>query len=590
MPLLHFYGRFNFQAPTYNNDPTEQEIPFDPNVEKEKVLEYCGCDPSHYFEFSFRNVTVNQVTYDDGSIALEGDSIVGQNVILIGFLPDVSPSAVCGQLFGGKVKIGNLLSGTLRKSMQSPLRLNIRPIVYSRGQCQGAHFRTQLDITSRQLASESRYIHELNKISSVEFCFHVNRYNFWKTKDQPIEDRLNGDVYGYIRQIEPGTDKSGLRIKGRRIIAHPDMKVGSEVEKVFIASSSFPEGLSPETEIEGTYDILKDGQLIALHYLDFIPIIDRKNRQTPSDEGGNVEGYELTFTNVDNESIKVGSFKGDHIETQHNGGTVVFQIPEGLSIRDDLMLVVKVKMKNGNVEPLMIESDLDLVLESERGLTVGSKQTGDVRAQVFYKNRPLSGQKVRLRTSSYMDNPFSPIVAYFEEGELVTGDDGKIKATVRTVDLENSPVIYDPVTKHYLMGVLPWDRYYGNYVYLEIDNALRRTYPDPIEQIQIPVRVLHTITPDVIKSTDINFRHHIFPQLFKYYVRYFPWLHVIDNGNNYEQFLNLQDYDSVRSNIDEMINRLDMKDDELNKMPRSRDFPVDGVELLRLWREKGLEE
>jgi len=67
-----------------------------------------------------------------------------------------------------------------------------------------------------------------------------------------------------------------------------------------------------------------------------------------------------------------------------------------------------------------------------------------------------------------------------------------------------------------------------------------------------------------LNSKGISFRHHIFPYLFKYYVVYFRWLHVRQKGNKYEQFLNLENYDSVKSNIDEIINRLDMKDDDLN--------------------------
>ena len=75
--VAHFHGRFIFHMPGYNNDPSNQKTEFDPNLKSEEVFKLCGCDPSRDFEFMFRNVRVNQVTYNDGTSTtdINNDSI-----------------------------------------------------------------------------------------------------------------------------------------------------------------------------------------------------------------------------------------------------------------------------------------------------------------------------------------------------------------------------------------------------------------------------------------------------------------------------------------------------------------------------------
>ena len=77
MQLLHFHGRFVFQMPEYDNEATndatkDPDAKFKPEP-KEDIRDICGCDPEHYFEFIFRNVKVTQVTYRDGTSAVDGD-------------------------------------------------------------------------------------------------------------------------------------------------------------------------------------------------------------------------------------------------------------------------------------------------------------------------------------------------------------------------------------------------------------------------------------------------------------------------------------------------------------------------------------
>ena len=98
MSILHFYGRFIFQVPLYNNKASNEEIQFQTNP-TEDVRFTCGRDPTRYFEFIFRDVKVTQATYRDGTCAYNGDSMIGQRILLNGMMVDVSPSAICGQLF-----------------------------------------------------------------------------------------------------------------------------------------------------------------------------------------------------------------------------------------------------------------------------------------------------------------------------------------------------------------------------------------------------------------------------------------------------------------------------------------------------------
>jgi hypothetical protein len=188
----------------------------------------------------------------------------------------------------------------------------------------------------------------------------------------------------------------------------------------------------------------------------------------------------------------------------------------------------------------------------------------------------------------------SPIVAKWKDDKekLTTDVDGRIATTVQAIDLENSPEIFDPVENKYVKGELRWDRYYGNYAYMEINNDLRKFQYRAVEQIEIPVRVLHVVKNlDFISARQITFKEYIFPKLLKYYVRYFPWLHTLETANEtYMQFLNFENYDQVRDNITEMIRRLSLDDNKWNKMPRSRNFPIGGAELIIRWLIAGIPE
>lgn len=134
-----------------------------------------------------------------------------------------------------------------------------------------------------------------------------------------------------------------------------------------------------------------------------------------------------------------------------------------------------------------------------------------------------------------------------------------------------------------------WDRYYGNYVYMEIDNALRKFQPRHVEQIEIPIRVLHVVKEDMFEEK-LSFKRHIFPYLLSYYVRYFPYLHTRqdEEEHGYTQFLNLESYKDVSKKLGLVIDYLGLEDNNWYKMPRSRDFPINGLELIKHWQEQGM--
>jgi hypothetical protein len=614
--MLHFHGRFIFQMPRYNNNPasdatTDTKARFNPALHGEEVYEICGCNPEHYFEFLFRNVRVNQVTYRDGTIAtltnnnIQEDSILGQRIRLNGIMTDVSPSAVGAQLFAATMKVGNLLSGKLRKAVQSDLRTNIRPLnsmdPFS-AENASAHFETILDLSDKTSPEGSRFLTELGNLTQLEFYMHTNRYTFWITRTGYAEDRLNGDVYGYIRPVEPIIDNNGVRIKGRRLIAHPDVEDSSEqIARIFLGAIP----LTRNTDIDGTYDILKANRLLLIRYLDFVPQLDR-DYNTPTDKGI-VKEYIVFFTNKQKAGyrIEVGRFKGDYAEMKRSGGILVFKIPTDVPVnREDLVVAIYVVPSDNEKKdvPLMRESEWDIVLESERGLTLTSEQTADIIAKVYHMNQPAHNCSVRLLIQSSGEmmhfnarsNRSSPIVAKWKDDKekLTTDVDGKVTATVQAIDLENSPEVFDPVEKRYVKGELRWDRYYGNYVYMEINNDMRNFQYRAVEQIEIPVRVLHKVKNlDSISTKDITFKNYLFPKLLKYYVRYFPWLHTLEmTDETYMPFLNFESYDEVRDNITEMIRRLSLDDNEWDRMPRSRDFPVGGVELIIRWLLAGMPE
>ena len=221
-------------------------------------------------------------------------------------------------------------------------RTNIRPLDSTDPFDQenaGAHFETIIDLTDKTSPAESRFLRELGDVTQLEFYMHTNRYTIWNTESGHPNDRLNGDVYGYIRPIQPMIDNDGRRIRDRRLIAHPDMKTTSErIAQAFLGTTP----LTRNTDIDGTYDISKTNYLLSIRYLDFIPQLDR-DHNTPTDKGI-VKEYILYLTDKHAEKdghIEIGRFKGSYAEMKLTGGICAFQIPpEAQSSCDDMIVEI----------------------------------------------------------------------------------------------------------------------------------------------------------------------------------------------------------------------------------------------------------
>ena len=537
-------------------------------------------DPTRYFEFIFRDVKVTQATYRDGTCAYNGDSMIGQRILLNGMMVDVSPSAICGQLFAATLKVGNLLMGNLNQATQSELRINLRPLntpldgknLSDRNY--GAHVDTILDVTDITSPKSSRFLRELGDVSKLEFHMHLNNYHPIALNKTQIDEKngLNGDVYGYICPTMPVIDSNGTRIKNRRLVAHQELDKTKNVRDIFLGPDS---RFDVNTDIDGTYDLFIDKRILILRYLDFIPLLD-PDGNTPKDKRLIVK-YILHLLTSSGNRILIGNFWADRNEIRIRGGISVFYLDASV-IRalksDDMTLLIEVEMADGLIYPLMIESDLDILLENIsqnstdgvhqeqkleniRGLTLGSSQKGYVTARVYYRNHRLRDHKVRLITQDSSDNPDSPIVASFEENEMRTNSEGLIKATIKTIKLEESQLLYDPVTKGYFEGDLPWSRYYGNDVYIQMDNPMRKFRSPNIEQIEIPIRVCIQLERTYFLNQNSVLK--IISTLFylSIMLSYFPWLHSRDAGENvFNQLLNLKNLTSVNDYIAEIIRRL----------------------------------
>ncbi len=125
--------------------------------------------------------------------------------------------------------------------------------------------------------------------------------------------------------------------------------------------------------------------MLTLKCLDFIPLLDRCYN-TPTDIGL-IKEYILYFKNsnkTNNNIIEIGRFDGNYDELKNNGGLFVFPIKDKFAYMvDEGTLLIRVKDKNDKVIPLMKESDVDIVLKSERGLTLESDDTSEVIVEVL---------------------------------------------------------------------------------------------------------------------------------------------------------------------------------------------------------------
>ena len=564
--------------PERNNDPTTLPIDFNSALTKEQVMNICGCDPAHYYEFSFFDTRVTQITKPDGSIVTDGDPVIGQSVSLNGFMVDISPSAICAVIHAGKLSVGDWLKGGITPATQSQLRTNIRPMGFT-DESAAAHFETEINLDNLETITGS-VLSGISSESPLSMIIHLNRYTRLDNPSEGEGARLTGDVYGIIF---PSGITTGLhdisKIWNRRLLPHPQLSTRVKIEKIFlgVGPDGKVENLSEREEIEGKYDILEGGSLIALRYLDFVPFIDR-NYSTPD-----VLGYRVYVVTGGVRSL-VGEFTGDVSQMRRDAGVVVFN--SQMLLLDDLdsYIEVDVLLENEEAHPLMSESEWDLELESSRGLTLASEESQNISARVWYKNRPAVNHAVQLISST--GNGRSPIVASFSEEQVLTGSDGRIFPAVMASNLDDLKGILDPITG-IPINSLSYDRYAGNFVYLTIPNEKRKS-SNGNEIIELSIRVLRKFSDSDIPDSP-SFRRDLEP-IFSYYRRYFPWLHVRELPNGYFQFLDIWSYESVKAYLPLILDRFSRNSQDPMYMPRSRDLPFGTVKVLRKWQDAGTPE
>ena len=576
VPIAHFSGKFHFQMPGYNNDPRNLGLPFDPSTSKDKVMQTCECDPAGYFEFRIDG-RIASVTYRDGTNTADPakDPVVGKSVIVTGFLVDISPSAICAVLHAGQLTIDGIIDGAVPLAFQSDLRLCVRPEGFG-DETAAAHYLVRVPVASHTDGLSSRFADELGAVNEIELHFHLNRYTRLDNLNAPEGVRLTGDVYGYFRR----SDTTGLdvtRKSNRRLVAHPQLSTSQEIERLFLMDT----GGTPMmriTDIDGYYDLNSQMRMLCLRYLHFIPFLDR-NYATPSSTGV-VREYLVYFTGTS--EVMIGRFAGHHEEMLLSGGLLVFKLPPDDVDFDAMRLSIDAVTADGARHPLMIETEWDIELLSDRGLTLGSNEGAFIEAMVYFQNRPHAGTSVTLETQP--QNRRSPIVASVNNGVVLSDAAGRVRVEVKALDLRSAGGIFDPVTQMPLQEC-PWDRNYGNYVYLHVDNPLRRTNP-PRETIEVAVRVLHKIEAAQLPAP-VSYTRHVKP-LFAYHLRYFPWLHVRHDENTYIRFLDLADFDSFADHAQAVLARLELPDSDPRKMPRSRDLPFGSIDIIRRWIAEGM--
>jgi hypothetical protein len=588
---------------------------FDPGMSpddvKRKVTE--GVEPLQYFEFEFYNTFVQKVTYDDGTSTSDsrGDPIIGKEIRLKGLLVDVSPHLIRGRLFAGEIRVVDFILGKLNVAVQSDLFRTVRNGADVGARILSADFESILYDThalENEFVKEenSRFIREVQSDSKLKIYYNVNSFSFAS---------LEGKVYGYLGPSVP-IENNDIRIHGRRLLINPSIPV--ELRQNFRIDEQDLEPVDNivRNDLEGSYEIIENKRLAILRYLNSVPFQDY-NHSPPKD-------YKFSITIVqDGKRIDTSSSDRITIELDNedsisrNGGICVFPIPENVRELDKLSIKVKVqKNGSGNQHSFLIEPKYDFILtDNQKFIILGSgEKHKEVKVRVYEKNRVARDSSIQLILKTEK-NEDSPTVASWSDVNTITKN-GTATCFIESIDLEDcKDGIEDPVLTRLsggtepvkISGELPWDRHYGNYLSLRIQSN-----ESPVIKMNYPVRVLHRVQSqylDNIDNLDKETLQDILTKILGYYTRNYPWLHVEysyvkDNEDGlvkpaYSQFLRIKEYlnftvsghihdwHSVQgsvSKINHFLDRLERDDSDWRKMPRSRDFPINGTEFLKVWK------
>ena len=605
MPILHFNGKFKFQLPFFNNRPDndardddaydleignkELKVKFNEksaDLSSDEVHQRLLCDPTKYFEFEFSNVVVNRITYDDGSSheeEKEEDPVIGKSVLLKGILVDLAPHLQRGRLFAAEVRVTDILIGKLNKALQSEVQRNIRIKQQENPKDKLFHysgyFETELydvfQLTDPNISDRnSRYLKELKENLNLKIYFHLVRYDKYTNY---------GEVFGYIGPSLKLMNKDLILVSNRPLVLNTSILSsdnGSAIVDDFRIdpnnSGTFP---------RATFEILEASNLLVLRYIDIIPFVDY--------EYGSPGGYQYLVnlyddpkqTKEEKPPTRYELIDVSYNELKNSGGIKILKLPASLNPSH---LTVKIKVKKNDVLfELLQEPDWYIVLDKSENnenyecIRMYSNESVNLTGSIFHKCQlHLDKQTLYLKPSDSHEpadsQEDSPRVAWFEKGQ-VESNKGRFKANIISRNLEKSEKIYDPVTsrrtpenKKYLEGDLPWDRYYGNFLSIELKDSQLQ----PIAELTTMVRIIHKINDNEISSfKDIK-------KLFSYYMRYYPWLHIKIEDCNYEQFLDFNNTKGLRGLKPTILTRLILDDNDWFKMPRSRDFPKNGDKIV----------
>jgi len=630
LPILHFSGKFRNQPPLYNNEPSNPEIAYDPHTTPDDVKKNITekVEPVEYFEFTFHDVFIRNVTYDDGSSPGENekDAIIGKRLMLKGLLVDVAPHLLRSRLFAGEFRIVDLMMGKLEEGFESDLFTTIRvdpspndkgdrPLPYSADFECGIYDTQSLagNFVSRE---NSRFFRESDLANSkFKMYFHLSKFYY---------STLEGEVHGYLGLHVPDFDRHGVRIQGRRLLVDPS--ISEELKRDFKIESYEEESKDMgRNDLEGTYDIMVEKKLIVLRFLNFIPYVDTNNRP-PS-------GYTffIKLTNNGNEikSKFPSEIKVDRKSISYSGGISIVRFPDDIS--DLSMLVMSIETKKNNNETgqsFMKEPQYDLLISNDQKyLVLESAKKEELKVQAYRNNSPYKNKNIDIKLETYAG---SPTVARWTSSSATPDNDSILTCYVQASDLEHfeemdeagSDELQNKKTSGKLSGDLRWDQYYGNYVSIRIDNNSiinSDNKKHPMIKFNIPARVLHSVRlDDEIKNAIDNLDNEkiqgIMTKILSYYTRYYPWLHTeyVYAGLPsqpaklaYRQFLDITkwlryvnkndigNWGSVKESvisINHFLDRLTRKDNDWKKMPRSRDFPVNGVEFLKMYKQSILDK
>jgi hypothetical protein len=612
MSILHFSGKFKYQPPKYNNEPGNPERFFDASLTPDDVHGNIteGVEPLQYFEFEFYDVFVRKVTYDDGTSVTDekDDPVICKKIQLKGLLVDTAPHLERGRLYAGEIRVLDLLIGRLELAVQSDLFRTIVNDEIAGVQSLSADFEANInDLTILQnifvTSKSSRYLREFdNGEAKLKIYFHVSQFSF-KT--------LQGTIFGYIGPQIPVESSNGIRISKRRVLITPN--IDTELIKDLGIENHDTESEDVfRNDLEGTFEILEKDRIILLQFLNFIPFTDL-SYSIP-------KGYRF-FTVLLYDGQKIDGIPSREIYLDSNsisksGGVQVLPLPVNVKAFDKLKLNI-VCTKNDSQEKIFVEEpEFDLRLHNEqRFLVLSSDEKKKLIFKIYQNNKILKDiSEVELSVGRY-EHGFSPLVSWISDKGYFEG--GTYVCSVQARNLENSEIVGDPIygvipnsTTHELRvkisGELPWDRYYGNYIFIRME-----TREKMIIKQNIPVRVLHSVPLDKIQTFVNNLDkekiQEVVTKLISYYVRYYPWLHVsyiyvnTEYGPKkaYQQFLKIREFltfvsdedlnewhmvhESV-SKINHLLERLERDEHDWKKTPRSRDFPSNGIEFLKIWK------